>query len=246
MTAVLRDALQPNLVQTEEGGPAIVHCGPFGNIAHGCNSVIATRLAMALGDYAITEAGFGFDLGGEKFLDIKSRVLGKQPDALVLVATLRSLKYHGGAKVLTEKNDEALRRGMEMLDKHLESAKLFELPTVVVLNKFPTDTDEEYTELRAFLKERGVTLAVCSSFAQGGEGAVEDQIIGAALADDDEVRPEPAKGANERRLACRGQPEFAPQAQPEGRLLGGMASQQGGAAPPQAGNALMGGDGGRD
>jgi formate--tetrahydrofolate ligase len=181
MAALLRDALMPNLVQTAEGGPAIVHGGPFANIAHGCNSVIATDLALQYGDIAVTEAGFGFDLGGEKFLDIKSRVLGKQPDALVLVATLRSLKYHGGAKVLTERNDEALARGLEMLDKHLESARGFGLPTVVVLNRFPTDTEQENEQLRSFLKARGVTLAVCSAFAQGGEGALEfaDAVISA-------------------------------------------------------------------
>src|SRR5207237_8782994 len=129
MTAGLRDALKPNLVQTAEGGPAIVHCGPFGNIAHGCNSVLATRLAMSLGDYAITEAGFGFDLGGEKFLDIKCRQMGVWPRAVVLVATLRALKMHGGAPVkqCAEPDAERLKKGREHLEKHLETAHAFGL-----------------------------------------------------------------------------------------------------------------------
>ncbi|MCC6809219.1 MAG: formate--tetrahydrofolate ligase [Deltaproteobacteria bacterium] len=175
MAALLRDALMPNLAQTAEGGPAIVHGGPFANIAHGCNSVLATEMALAYGDVVVTEAGFGFDLGGEKFMDIKTRVLGKQPDALVLVATVRSLKYHGGQnpKQLGDRNDEALRKGMDMLEKHLDTAKMFALPCVVVLNRFPTDSDHEHEELRKFLQARGVTLAVCSSFVQGGEGALE-------------------------------------------------------------------------
>src|SRR6185436_14930689 len=136
MTAVLRDALKPNLAQTAEGGPAIVHAGPFGNIAHGCSSILATRLALAHSDYAITEAGFGFDLGGEKFLDIKCRLLGQFPRMMVLVATLRALKMHGGAPVKSagEPNPAALARGLEHLDKHLETAAFFGLPVVVAVN----------------------------------------------------------------------------------------------------------------
>ena len=175
MAAVLRDALQPNLVQTEEGGPAIVHCGPFGNIAHGCNSVLATRLAMQLGDYAITEGGFGFDLGGEKFLDIKCRQAGIWPRALVLVATLRALKMHGGAPVKEagNPNEAALRKGIEHLEKHLETAQAFGLKPVVAINVFPTDTDDEIQIVEKAGHALGARLARCEGFAKGGEGALE-------------------------------------------------------------------------
>jgi formate--tetrahydrofolate ligase len=175
MTAVLRDALEPNLVQTEEGGPAIVHCGPFGNIAHGCNSVLATRLAMKLGDYAITEAGFGFDLGGEKFLDIKCRLAGIWPRALVLVATLRALKMHGGAPVKTcgEPNAAALERGLAHLEKHLETARAFGLTPVVAVNVFPNDTAEEITTVEKAAAAQCARLARSEGFARGGEGALE-------------------------------------------------------------------------
>ena len=142
MTALMRDALKPNLVQTAEGGPALVHAGPFGNIAHGCNSVIATRLGLSLGDYTITEAGFGFDLGGEKFLNIKCRNLGVWPRMIVLVATLRALKMHGGApvKAAGEPNEGALAAGLDHLDKHLETAQHYGLPVLVAINVFPNDT----------------------------------------------------------------------------------------------------------
>jgi formate--tetrahydrofolate ligase len=175
MTAVLRDALQPNLVQTEEGGPAIVHAGPFGNIAHGCNSVVATRLAMSLGDYAITEAGFGFDLGGEKFLDIKCRQAGIWPRALVLVATLRALKMHGGApvKLCGEPDAERLKKGIEHLEKHLETAKAFGLPPVVAINVFPNDTPEEIALVEKAVAQLGARLALSEGFAKGGEGAID-------------------------------------------------------------------------
>ncbi|OJY18445.1 MAG: formate--tetrahydrofolate ligase [Myxococcales bacterium 68-20] len=175
MTAVLRDALQPNLVQTEEGGPAIVHCGPFGNIAHGCNSVVATRLAMALGDYAITEAGFGFDLGGEKFLDIKCRQANIWPRALVLVATLRALKMHGGAPVKTcgQPDAERLKKGLEHLEKHLETSKAFGLTPIVAINVFPTDTPEEVALVEKAVGALGARLARSEGFAKGGEGALE-------------------------------------------------------------------------
>jgi formate--tetrahydrofolate ligase len=175
MTAVLRDALQPNLVQTEEGGPAIVHCGPFANIAHGCNSVLATRLAMQLGDYAITEGGFGFDLGGEKFLDIKCRQAGIWPRAVVLVATLRALKMHGGVPVkeASAPNADALRRGIEHLEKHLETAHAFGLKPVVAINVFPNDTMEEIQLVERSVEALGARLARSEGFAKGGEGALE-------------------------------------------------------------------------
>ena len=175
MTAVLRDALRPNLVQTMEGGPAIVHAGPFGNIAHGCNSVLATRLAMSLGDYAITEAGFGFDLGGEKFLNIKCRQAGIWPRAMVLVATLRALKMHGGASVKTcgEPNGAALAAGLSHLEKHLQNARTFGLAAVVAVNVFPNDTEEELALVDGAVQKLGARFARCLGFAKGGDGATE-------------------------------------------------------------------------
>jgi formate--tetrahydrofolate ligase len=175
MTAVLRDALQPNLVQTAEGGPAIVHCGPFGNIAHGCNSVLATKLAMQLGDYAITEGGFGFDLGGEKFLDIKCRAMGVWPRALVLVATLRALKMHGGAPVKSagEPDRARLEKGLAHLEKHLENAATYGLTPVVAINVFPNDTQEELGIVRDAAAKFGARVAPCEGFARGGEGALD-------------------------------------------------------------------------
>ncbi len=175
MAALLRDALMPNLVQTLEGGAAIVHAGPFGNIAHGCNSVLATKLAMNLGDYAITEAGFGFDLGGEKFLDIKCRQAGIWPRAMVLVATLRALKMHGGAPVKTcgDLDPAALERGLTHLEKHLENAAFYGLPCVVAVNAFPNDAEDELAFVEAFAKARGARLARCLGFAKGGEGALD-------------------------------------------------------------------------
>jgi formate--tetrahydrofolate ligase len=175
MTAVLRDALQPNLVQTEEGGPAIVHCGPFGNIAHGCNSILATRLAMSLGDYCITEAGFGFDLGGEKFLDIKCREANIWPRALVLVATLRALKMHGGAPVKTcgQPNQAYLKAGIEHLEKHLETANAFGLKPIVAINVFPNDTAEEIVIVEKAVAALGARLARSEGFSKGGEGAID-------------------------------------------------------------------------
>jgi formate--tetrahydrofolate ligase len=175
MTAVLRDALKPNLVQTEEGGPAIVHCGPFGNIAHGCNSVLATRLAMKLGDYAITEGGFGFDLGGEKFLNIKCRAAGIWPRAIVLVATLRALKMHGGAPVKTcsEPDADRLKRGIDHLEKHLETARAYGLTPIVAINVFPNDTAAELEMVEAAATALGARFARSEGFGKGGEGAIE-------------------------------------------------------------------------
>ncbi len=174
MAALLRDALMPNLVQTKEGGPALVHGGPFANIAHGCSSVLSTRMAMHYGDIAITEGGFGFDLGAEKFLDIKCRQAGIWPNALVLVATLRALKFHGGvdAKSVALPNREALSRGIENLERHLESARGFELPTVVAINQFDTDTDEELALVRERVEALGATITTSRGFAAGGEGSI--------------------------------------------------------------------------
>ena len=175
MAAVLRDALKPNLVQTAEGGPAVVHCGPFGNIAHGCNSILATRLALGLGDYAITEGGFGFDLGGEKFLNIKCRLGGFWPRAVVIVATLRALKMHGGApvKVAGEPDAERLKKGLPHLEKHLENAAVYGLPPIVAINVFPNDTDEELEMVRAAAAKFGAKVEKCEGFALGGEGALD-------------------------------------------------------------------------
>lgn len=195
MTAVLRDALQPNLVQTEEGGPAIVHCGPFGNIAHGCNSVIATRLAMALGDYAITEAGFGFDLGGEKFLDIKCREAGIWPRAVVLVATLRALKMHGGAPVKTcgEPDAKRLEAGIEHLEKHLETAHAYGLTPIVAINVFPNDVASEIEMVEKAVAARGARLARSEGFGRGGEGALELAKVVSEVVDATDAAPPTAK-----------------------------------------------------
>ncbi len=176
MTALLKDALKPNLVQTLEGTPALVHGGPFANIAHGCNSVIATKLAMKLGDYAITEAGFGADLGAEKFLDIKCRYAGLKPSAVVLVATIRALKMHGGmAKAeLGAENCEALKRGMPNLLKHLSNiTDVYRLPCVVAINKFPTDTESELKLIVDECKKLGVNVVLSDVWANGGDGGID-------------------------------------------------------------------------
>ncbi|AKQ69911.1 Formate--tetrahydrofolate ligase [Myxococcus hansupus] len=175
MVALLKDALMPNLAQTREGGPALVHAGPFANIAHGCSSVLGTRMGLAYADEVITEAGFGFDLGAEKFLDIKCRGAGIWPRGVVLVVTLRALKHHGGAAPsrVAEPDREALVRGFAHLEKHLESVAAFGLPAVLCVNRFPQDLDSELEELRAFGKARGVETAVCDGFSRGGDGALE-------------------------------------------------------------------------
>lgn len=175
MTALMRDAIKPNLVQTLEGTPALMHGGPFANIAHGCNSVQATLLAMKLADIAITEAGFGADLGAEKFMDIKCRKAGISPDCIVLVATVRALKYNGGVPK-TELNTpdmSALERGICNLDAHLDNMKKFGVPVVVAINAFPTDTAEEMEFIRKHCAERGVRVALSEVFAKGGEGGEE-------------------------------------------------------------------------
>lgn len=176
MAALLKDALKPNLVQTLEGTPAFVHGGPFANIAHGCNSIMATRMALALGDYCVTEAGFGADLGAEKFLDIKCRLSGIEPDAVVVVATVRALKNHGGvAKAdLNEENLEALEAGLPNLLQHVENiTTVYNLPCVVAINEFPTDTQAEIDLVRAKCKELGVNVALSQVWAKGGEGGEE-------------------------------------------------------------------------
>ena len=176
MTALLKDALKPNLVQTLEGTPAFVHGGPFANIAHGCNSVIATRMAMKLADYAVTEAGFGADLGAEKFLDIKCRMAGLKPDAVVMVATVRALKLHGGAEKtrLDEKNLAALEKGLPNLLRHVSNIKnVYKLPCVVAVNRFPTDTDAEIQLVIDKCRELGVNVRLSTVWADGGKGGVE-------------------------------------------------------------------------
>jgi len=175
MAVLLKDALMPNLVQTLENTPAIVHGGPFANIAHGCNSVQATKLALKLADYVVTEAGFAADLGAEKFFDIKCRYAGLVPDAVVLVATVRALKMHGGVPFenLKEENVDALDKGLENLEKHVENMQLFGVPVVVAINKFPTDTDAELAHLDKRVKEMGSKVVLSDVWANGGEGGAE-------------------------------------------------------------------------
>lgn len=174
MTALLKDALKPNLIQTLEHTPALVHGGPFANIAHGCNSVIATKRALKLADIAITEAGFGADLGAEKFFDIKCRMSGLKPDAVVLVATVRALKYNGGVekKDLHEENMEALAKGIVNLEKHIENVQKFGVPVIVTLNSFVTDTEAEYEFIKNFCEERNCEFALSEVWAKGGEGGI--------------------------------------------------------------------------
>ncbi len=175
MAALLKNALLPNLVQTLEGTPAIIHGGPFGNIAQGTNTILATRMGLSLADYAVTEAGFGFDLGGEKFLDLKCRASGLWPDALALVATIRALKYQGGVPVkeLLAPNADALKRGFANLEKHIENAKFFGINPVVVVNRFPPDLDAESALLKQLCTSIGVPCVVSDHFGKGGEGAKE-------------------------------------------------------------------------
>ena len=176
MTALLRDALSPNLVQTLEATPALVHGGPFANIAHGCNSVLATRMAMKLGDYAVTEAGFGADLGAEKFLDIKCRAAGLTPSAVVVVATVRALKMHGGLEKteLATENLEALEKGIPNLLRHVSNIRdVYQLPSVVAVNRVPTDTDAELNLIIEKCRELGVNVALSTVWAEGGKGGEE-------------------------------------------------------------------------
>lgn len=174
MTALLKDAIKPNLIQTLEHTPALVHGGPFANIAHGCNSVRATKMALKMSDITITEAGFGADLGAEKFFDIKSRKAGLKPDAVVLVATVRALKYNGGVAKsdLAEENLEALKKGIVNLEKHIENIQKYDVPVIVTLNSFITDTEAENTFIREFCEERGCEFALSEVWEKGGEGGI--------------------------------------------------------------------------
>ena len=175
MAILMKDAIKPNLVQTIEHTPALVHGGPFANIAHGCNSVVATKLALKMGDIAVTEAGFGADLGAEKFMDIKCRFAGFKPNAVVVVATVRALKMHGGVdkKNLQEENIEALKKGFANLAKHVENMRTYDVPVVVGINKFATDTDAEIATLRQLCADYGVDAALNNCWAEGGKGGVE-------------------------------------------------------------------------
>jgi len=175
MAALLKDALKPNLIQTLEHSGALVHGGPFANIAHGCNSVIATKLGMKLADYVVTEAGFGADLGAEKFFDIKCRKAGLKPDAVVLVATVRALKYNGGVPKdqLSTENLEALKKGIVNLEKHIENIQKYQVPVVVTLNSFLTDTPAEYEFIKNFCEERGCEFALSEVWGKGGDGGME-------------------------------------------------------------------------
>ncbi|EMI11506.1 formate--tetrahydrofolate ligase [Anoxybacillus gonensis] len=175
LTLLLKDALKPNLVQTVEHVPALVHGGPFANIAHGCNSVIATKMAQKLGDYVVTEAGFGADLGAEKFLHIKARMGGIEPKAVVIVATIRALKMHGGVgkQQLASENVEALKKGLANLEKHIETIQAFGLPFVVAINRFITDTDKEIHALTAFCEEKGYPVSLTEVWEKGGDGGID-------------------------------------------------------------------------
>lgn len=175
MAALLKDAIKPNLIQTVEHTPAFVHGGPFANIAHGCNSVRATKTALKLADYVITEAGFGADLGAEKFFDIKCRMAGLKPDAVVLVATVRALKYNGGIpkEELNEENVEALKRGIENLEKHIENIGKYNIPCVVTLNRFVSDTEAELNYVKEFCEARGCEFALSDVWEKGGDGGIE-------------------------------------------------------------------------
>lgn len=172
ITIILKDALKPNLVQTLDHTPTIVHGGPFANIAHGCNSVLATQTALNLSDYTVTEAGFGADLGGEKFLDIKQRVLGKHPDAIVIVATVRALEYNGGAKLadLNEENLDELKKGMANLNRHIKNMQLYGLPIVVAINHFVSDTDKEIQMIKDDCAKQNVEAILTDAWAKGGKG----------------------------------------------------------------------------
>lgn len=175
MAVLLKDAIKPNLVQTLEGNPAIIHGGPFANIAQGTNTVIATKMGMSLSDYTVTEAGFGADLGAEKFLDIKCQSADLKPKVVVLTATIRALKYHGGTPLddLKTPNTEALKKGLPNLEKHLENILQFQLTPVIAINKFITDSDEEIEAIKAFAKSKGVRVALAEVWAKGGKGAID-------------------------------------------------------------------------
>lgn len=181
VTALLKDAIKPNLVQTLENTPVFIHGGPFANIAHGCNSVLATKMALKLSDYVVTEAGFAADLGAEKFLDIKMRKAKLEPDAIIIVATVRALKHHGGDTELKNENIETLKKGLVNLEKHIENMQKYNIPVLVAINKFITDTDREIEEIQKFCNSKGVEAALCEIWEKGGDGGKElvDKVIGA-------------------------------------------------------------------
>lgn len=175
VTALLKDAFKPNLVQTLENNPAIVHGGPFANIAHGCNSVIASKTALALGDYVVTEAGFGADLGGEKFMNIKSRISGLKPKLAIVVATIKAIKLHGGQneESLVEENLDALEKGIKNLEKHIENMQSFNLPVIVALNLYKNDSEKEIDFMKSWAKDKNVEFSLTKVWSKGGEGAVD-------------------------------------------------------------------------
>ena len=181
VTALLKDAIKPNLVQTLENTPVFIHGGPFANIAHGCNSVLATKMALKLSDYVVTEAGFAADLGAEKFLDIKARKAGIEPNVIVIVVTVRALKHHGGDTDLKSENVETLKKGLVNLERHIESMQKYHVPVVVSINKFVTDTDAEIKEIEKFCNAKDVEVALCEIWEKGGEGGKElvDKVISA-------------------------------------------------------------------
>ena len=181
VTALLKDAIKPNLVQTLENTPVFIHGGPFANIAHGCNSVLATKMALKLSDYVVTEAGFAADLGAEKFLDIKARKAGIEPNVIVIVATVRALKHHGGDTDLKSENVETLKKGLVNLERHIESMQKYHVPVVIAINKFITDTDAEIKEIEKFCNAKDVEVALCEIWEKGGEGGKElvDKVISA-------------------------------------------------------------------
>ena len=181
VTALLKDAIKPNLVQTLENTPVFIHGGPFANIAHGCNSVLATKMALKLSDYVVTEAGFAADLGAEKFLDIKARKAEIEPNVIVIVATVRALKHHGGDTDLKSENIETLKKGLVNLERHIESMQKYHIPVIVAINKFITDTDAEIKEIEKFCNAKDVEVALCEIWEKGGEGGKElvDKVISA-------------------------------------------------------------------
>ena len=181
VTALLKDAIKPNLVQTLENTPVFIHGGPFANIAHGCNSVLATKMALKLSDYVVTEAGFAADLGAEKFLDIKARKAEIEPNVIVIVATVRALKHHGGDTDLKSENIETLKKGLVNLERHIESMQKYHIPVIIAINKFITDTDAEIKEIEKFCNAKDVEVALCEIWEKGGEGGKElvDKVISA-------------------------------------------------------------------
>ncbi len=193
MAALLKDAIKPNLVQTIEGNPAIIHGGPFANIAQGTNTVIATRMGMSLSDYTVTEAGFGADLGAEKFLNIKCQSAGLSPKAIVLTTTIRALKYHGGAdlKSLTEENVDALTKGLPNLEKHLENVRQFNIVPIIAINKFITDSDAEVATIEAFAKANNVRFALAEVWEKGGKGALDlaQQVVEVVESGESDFKP---------------------------------------------------------